>query len=88
MTNKEIREGLKEYFNIEGTELAEILGYGDYMVQEHLATKVDKDINNPKTKFYFVLRKEMKKRGKFWDNSYNPNNLPKGDISTDNLLFG
>ncbi len=66
MTNKEIREGLKKYFNVEGTALAEILGYGDYMVQEHLAAKVDDtDLNNPKTKFYFDLRAEMKRRGKF-----------------------
>jgi len=65
MSNKEIREGLERYFNMEGKEIGEILDYGDYMVQEHLATRVDKeDIKDPKTKFYLELREEMKRRGK------------------------
>lgn len=67
MSNEEIRNGLKQYFAIDdGRVIAEILGYGDYMVQAHLASKVDKDdVTNPKTQFYHSLREEMERRGKF-----------------------
>ena len=65
MTNAEIFEGLQNFFDLGDTEISEILGYGDYMVQEHLSSHVNhQDLADPKTKFYVELRAEMKRRGK------------------------